>query len=305
MLLLVKPRSADRQRGAVGRVLQQRSVGGAERTAGRKREAQGTDARLLDRELHLVPCLVRRELVVRAEDAAARSANDQRLVEQLVVDHDLDQLGAEQLARAGARAPATARRASATRWPRRAPGACPAARRSPPPASRAECSSISSARACSARRRALRSTHWISSSGSASSVGSIEEATTPTQRSAPDADWRRRSTSARPARVGAVPLPGDAIERRRQRRSVLRMAEIEHGDADRATSARDRADARTRGWRARSGASQSSTVLPIGAASNAPRRSASERFSERRLRSSSANTATFDRSSSASNGLST
>ena len=51
--------------------------------------------------------------------------------------------------------------------------------------------------------------------------------------------------------------------------------------------------------------SASSTVLPIGAASNAPLSSASERLSARRPASSSVNTATFERKSSGSNGLST
>ncbi len=55
MLLLVELGPADRQRGTVGRVLEERALGRAERPARRLGKAQVADGRALDNERHLAP----------------------------------------------------------------------------------------------------------------------------------------------------------------------------------------------------------------------------------------------------------
>ena len=98
VLLLVQLRAADRQRGAVGRVLEQRALGGAERPSRRLREAHVADFRPLDHERYLAPPVVLgsgRRARDRA-DLPARGAHHARLV-VLAIDLHLGRLDPEQL----------------------------------------------------------------------------------------------------------------------------------------------------------------------------------------------------------------
>jgi hypothetical protein len=58
VLFFVQLRTPDGQCGAVGRVLEQRALGGAERASRGKAQAQATDVRPLDDQRHLAPAIL-------------------------------------------------------------------------------------------------------------------------------------------------------------------------------------------------------------------------------------------------------
>ena len=192
MLALVQLGAPDPERGALGGVLHQRALGGGERPAGREAHAQIAGLRPFDDDRYLVGMLERGPGLARLEPPrrSMLGAEGDRLA-GVADDLDLGGLASNSSARRTASSASTccsdsdsiaplsawsfdSRSAIASAWVR------------------AACSINSSARASSARRRELRSTHWPATTAA---TGPPARSKTPRARPTPRPRRRRARAS--------------------------------------------------------------------------------------------------------------